>query len=106
MPVGHVHMFSFTASQTLARMKTTARISSGVNATGRPCYPSRPSPPPRGNREGKQVVDSSPFRRLAQSVEHHLHTVGVSGSSPLAPTNANSLMPLGLYRPSGSFFAF
>src|SRR5207237_5302250 len=24
-------------------------------------------------------------RRLAQSVEHHLHTVGVSGSSPLAP---------------------
>ena len=25
-------------------------------------------------------------RRLAQLVEHHLHTVGVTGSSPVAPT--------------------
>src|SRR5438128_3308256 len=30
------------------------------------------------------------FRRLAQSVEHHLHTVGVAGSSPAAPTNLDS----------------
>src|ERR1051326_8572879 len=33
-------------------------------------------------------VDEVPtLRRLAQSVEHHLHTVGVTGSSPVAPTN-------------------
>ena len=31
MPVGHVHMFSFTASQTLARVKATATVSSGVS---------------------------------------------------------------------------
>src|SRR2546428_1447229 len=30
------------------------------------------------------------FRRLAQLVEHHLHTVGVAGSSPAAPTNLDS----------------
>src|SRR5262249_59533088 len=40
---------------------------------------------PLGNSEGKRFVDSDP-RRLAQSVEHHLHTVGVAGSSPAAPT--------------------
>src|SRR5579864_3535599 len=30
-------------------------------------------------------------RRLAQLVEHHLHTVGVAGSSPAAPTNPQLL---------------
>src|SRR5207245_9753666 len=56
-----------------------------------------------GNRSRERLVDKSVlscrlsgvdnrapttvFRRLAQSVEHHLHTVGVAGSSPAAPTN-------------------
>src|SRR5205807_10389485 len=38
------------------------------------------------NRKVYKFVEKIPNRRLAQSVEHHLHTVGVSGSSPLAPT--------------------
>ena len=38
-------------------------------------------------------VDKVP-RRLAQSVEHHLHTVGVIGSSPIAPTTPKFLTPL------------
>ena len=43
---------------------------------------------PHRNSGGGEVVDKVPDpRRLAQPVEHHLHTVGVSGSSPLAPTN-------------------
>jgi hypothetical protein len=44
-------------------------------------------------------------RRLAQLVEHHLHTVGVNGSSPLAPTTSNPMTPLTLdERPRGVFF--
>jgi hypothetical protein len=38
------------------------------------------------NRKASTFVETIPNRRLAQLVEHHLHTVGVSGSSPLAPT--------------------
>src|SRR5262245_16290354 len=41
----------------------------------------------------ERIVESNP-RRLAQSVEHHLHTVGVAGSSPLAPTTTQPLTPL------------
>src|SRR5258706_14652530 len=41
-----------------------------------------------GNGEARKFVETTPNRRLAQSVEHHLHTVGVSGSSPLAPTKS------------------
>ena len=39
---------------------------------------------------GPNAADASRMRddrRLAQLVEHHLHTVGVTGSSPVAPTN-------------------
>src|SRR5579859_1549408 len=35
MPVGHVQMFCFTASQTLISVKATAAISSGVNVSSR-----------------------------------------------------------------------
>src|SRR5437879_891869 len=41
--------------------------------------------PPR-NRKVYSFVETTPNRRLAQLVEHHLHTVGVTGSSPVAPT--------------------
>lgn len=51
--------------------------------------------PAAGNRARGRFVDTGP-RRLAQLVEHHLHTVGVNGSSPLAPTKCNSLTPLRL----------
>src|SRR5207237_587482 len=45
-----------------------------------------PPPAPAGiARKGGSLT--STHRRLAQSVEHHLHTVGVIGSSPIAPTN-------------------
>src|SRR5258708_37400546 len=46
-------------------------------------------PLPRRNRTRPRFVDSTHHRRLAQSVEHHLHTVGVIGSSPIAPTTLN-----------------
>jgi hypothetical protein len=46
----------------------------------------------RRNRVRRRFVDTVPqYRRLAQSVEHHLHTVGVNGSSPLAPTKLRKI---------------
>src|SRR5437870_13715922 len=57
------------------------RRSSGKR--GKTCYPSAPSEIAR-----KRGSLTAVPRRLAQSVEHHLHTVGVIGSSPIAPTNA------------------
>ena len=44
MPVGHVQMFSFVASQTLARVKMTAAISSGVGQVTVSLPPSRRVP--------------------------------------------------------------
>jgi hypothetical protein len=55
-----------------------------------------------GNSVRRQFVDTDP-RRLAQLVEHHLHTVGVNGSSPLAPTKSPPSTPPG--RKTGRCFA-
>src|SRR6266849_8544702 len=45
-------------------------------------------------------------RRLAQLVEHHLHTVGVIGSSPIAPTNPQMIHAAHVRRKrSGVFIA-
>jgi hypothetical protein len=41
---------------------------------------------PRAETDFRGALPGEYYRRLAQLVEHHLHTVGVNGSSPLAPT--------------------
>jgi hypothetical protein len=78
----------------------------GVN---RLLTPRRPSAiftlPAAGNSARGRFVDTVPrfFRRLAQLVEHHLHTVGVNGSSPLAPTNRHPTKRRPVERPGGVF---
>jgi hypothetical protein len=48
------------------------------------CYPPRAAA--EWNSDSAPLVDGDPNRLLAQLVEHHLDTVGVSGSNPLEPT--------------------
>ena len=60
--------------------------------------PDCPDPSCSGNIRGSYVLER---RALGSVVEHRLHTAGVNGSNPLAPTSIFLKKTGGSYRPTG-----
>src|SRR6266540_5401579 len=60
----------------------------------------------RRSKLSSEARQTSSNRRFAQSVEHHLHMVGVSGSSPLAPTNSKALHAAHVAKQRSGVFVF
>ena len=82
-------------------LRTTARRSDGCRSVANRRAARRRRPLARRPASAISSIGTPVVGRLAQLVEHRLHTAGVAGSSPAAPTTSNPGCPNKLRESAG-----